>query len=85
MFFGRCGEERTKSLDGVAAPTNDSGNIGLARDNMKDRLPGLFRAGNDHLVGKFDETPEDKPEEFFHALRGEEPVRRRPPVACGPL
>jgi hypothetical protein len=57
-------------MNGLAIAPDDSANITLAQLNFEN---GRFSAGNfreHHLIGIFDQMPNNKFEEFFHVASG---------------
>ena len=67
MARGRTGEQRTNSLNGLAAPANNATDVSSSKLQLKDRGSAAWNFCQDHVVGKFDQLANDELEELSHA------------------
>lgn len=66
MACGGTGEQRSNSVDGLPAAANHAANVALAKLKFEN---GRSAAGNFreyHVVGIFDQLPNDELEKFSH-------------------
>ena len=70
MPRGGTSEQGTNRVNGLAIAANDPADVTLAKLQFEDRG---FSAGNfreHHLIGIFDQLPNDELEKFFHVASG---------------
>jgi hypothetical protein len=67
MARGRTGEQRTNSLNGLAAPANNATDVSSAKLQLKDRGSAAWNFRQDNVVGKFNQLANDELEELSHA------------------
>jgi hypothetical protein len=60
-------QQRANSLDGMAALSNDPGNVALPGRQVKNHAIGRFGLRKDNLVRIFNELTNDEAKELLHA------------------
>jgi hypothetical protein len=66
MACGGTGEQRTNSLNGLAAATNDATDVSPSKLQLKDGCSAAWNFREDHVVRKFDQLPNDELEKLSH-------------------
>jgi len=64
---GRTGKQRANSLNGLTGSANDTANIPASKLQFKDSRPAAWNFCQRHIVGKFNQLPNDELEEFSHS------------------
>ena len=67
MARGGTGEQRTNSLHGLAAATNDAADVSSSKLQLKDGCPAARNFREDYIVRKFDQLPNDELQKLSHA------------------
>jgi hypothetical protein len=67
MARGRTGEQRTNSLNGLAAPANNATDVSSSKLHLKNRGSTAWNFRQYHVVRKFDQLANDELEELSHA------------------
>jgi hypothetical protein len=66
MARGRTGEQRANSLNGLAVPADDAADIALPELQLKDAGPAARNLREHHVVGKFNQLPNDELKKLSH-------------------
>ena len=64
---GRTREQRTNSLDSLAASTNHTADIAAPKLQFEDSCSAAWNFGQYHIVRKLNQLPDDELEKFSHA------------------
>jgi len=70
MTRGGTGEQCANSLNRLAAATDDAADISSSKLQLKDGCSSARNFREDHVVGKFDQLPNDEFEKLSHAQKG---------------
>jgi len=66
MARSRTGEQGPNRMNSLAVATNDAADIGLSKLQLEDGCSAARNFREHHVVGKFDQLPNNKLEKFSH-------------------
>src|SRR2546430_13742856 len=66
MARSRTGEQRPNRMNSLAVATNDAADIALSKLQLEDGCSAARNFREHHVVGKFDQLPNNKLEKFSH-------------------
>jgi len=67
MARGGTGEQCTNGLNGLAAATNHTADVSSSKLQLKDGCSAARNFREDHVVGKFNQLPNDEFKKLSHA------------------
>ena len=67
MARSRTGEQGPNRMNSLAVATNDAADIALSKLQLEDGCSAARNFREHHIVGKFDQLPNNELEKFSHA------------------
>jgi hypothetical protein len=83
MARGGAGEQRPNSVDGLPAAANHAANVALSKLKSKNGCSAARNFREHHVIGIFDQLPNDELEKFSHDGRLTTNAHESTPISAG--